>query len=99
MTRPAAPDALVELRAVYARPGTPGDVETVARLLAALERRGAVREASAALVAFRACRGPCFRDQVRDRLDELAPPRPGVVRAARLWAAATLRRLRASGGR
>lgn len=87
------PDALTELRSVYAQRVGTVDVESVAQLLAAVIRGGRTVEAGDALAAFRARRGFCFRDRVRDRLDELVPVPRRAARAGEAWA------LRALAGR
>jgi hypothetical protein len=90
MRLPAETTELSELRGIYARRAEAADAETVAQLLAAVMRRGEARQASNALAAFRLRRGFCFRDRVRERLDDLVTPRRSVVEAARAWAARVL---------
>jgi hypothetical protein len=80
------PDALAELRTVYAQGASTVDAESVAQLLAAVIRSGRTFEAGNALVAFRARRGFCFRDRVRERLDELAPVPRRAAEAGKAWA-------------
>lgn len=82
----ARTDALAELRTVYAQRAGSVDPEAVAQLLAVVIRGGRTREAGNALAAFRARRGFCFRDRVRDRLDELAPVPRRAADAGQAWA-------------
>jgi hypothetical protein len=91
------PSPLAELRALYARPGVPGDYQRVAALLGQLHRLGDRERASAALVAFRDKRGPHFRDKVRDLLDELTPARRATSDYGRRWAERTLEQLQRAG--
>lgn len=83
---PPRTDALAELRTVYAQRAGSVDAEAVAQLLAAVIRGGRTREAGNALAAFRARRGFCFRDRVRERLDELAPVPRRAAEAGKAWA-------------
>jgi hypothetical protein len=83
---PPRPDALAELRTVYAQRAGTVDAEVVAQVLAVVIRGGRSREAGNALAAFRARRGFCFRDRVRERLDELAPVPRRAAEAGMAWA-------------